>query len=50
MPWLSLSRPRFIARLVCVAFMVDILAVGQGFLWVLKCSLITIIPPMLHAH
>jgi len=43
---LSPSRPMFIARLVYVAFM----AVGQGFLWVLKCSLISIVPPMLHAH
>ena len=48
-PWL-LSRPRFIARLFYVAFMVDIQAVGQGFLWVLKCSLISIVPPMLYAH
>jgi hypothetical protein len=46
---LSLRRPRFDRRPVCVGFVVDKLAVEQVFLQVFQLRHVIIIPPMLHA-
>jgi len=35
---------------VHVIFVMDKVALKQGFLRVLRCSLVSIIPPMLHTH
>jgi len=56
-PWLrrwvaSLSprRPRFEVRSVPLLFVVDKVALGQGFLRVLRLSLVNIIPLVLRTH
>ena len=56
-PWLrrwvaglSPQRPRFDARSVPLLFVVDKVALGQGFLRVLRLSLVSIIPPVFHTH
>lgn len=41
--------PGFIFRRVNVEFIIDIVSVGQVFLWILGHSHFIIIPPMLHA-
>ena len=56
-PWLrrilaglSPPRPKFDMRQVLVGFVGDKVALGQGFLRVLRFSPISIIPTMLHTH
>jgi hypothetical protein len=41
-------RPRFDHRSLCVGFVVDKVALGQVFLWVLWFSPLSVIPPVLH--
>jgi hypothetical protein len=56
-PWLRLlvagfspRSPGFDSRSVHVRFVVDKVALRQGFLLVLRCFPFSIIPPMLHTH
>jgi ABC-type Fe3+ transport system permease subunit len=49
-PGLSLRRRRFIRRSVYVRYVVDKVALGQGFLQVFRFFRVSTIPPMLNTH
>jgi hypothetical protein len=50
LPGLSPKRPGLNPRLILVKFVVDKLALGQDFLYILRIFAVTIIPPMFHTH